>query len=501
MKKIFIVILAVLLAIAFAGCETTVPPATGDGRPSHGTTDDGTGNGGENKDPDEDGGEYGPGADGGEENTGYVFTVTIANAPGELPEDLEAIWTKNRKGSTEVYSAKFVDGVATVEGLNGEYRITLSYVPKFDNKEYTYDSNGYYANNLSRDVAITLEKIIAVKQNDSGHNGADAYRGYEIRDYGTYRTTLNSEKDVVYYHFMIKKNGVYVFTSRVDTVANNINPIIEVWNGIRIGQLNHIQDISTGGTSGSFTKNFRFVANFATENLSSETAQVFGIKAKVNNIEFPITVDFTVERTGDYELEDFSGDPVYAKGPFLKTTEAGSWQYIYKDNSFVKDGKTYYVQDESKVVFNKTDRFYHVGTEDGPLLFAKLTRCSEMVCSNFKEHCYNLGFAWNPLNDGLIYPICPGPNGGYIDYSYMITSTKGHDGYDKYCNDAGEHPVNQQIKEFLQAYAIKERFFADGEGICEDAELNGAASMHTSGLYLQSDENSMWLYNCGYYKR
>lgn len=500
MKKILIVILAFLVAIAFAGCETYVPPTNGGDRPSHGNT--GNGNGEADNGPEEDEGSYGPGeGDGGEEDIGYVFTVTIPDAPGELPEDLEAIWTKNKAGSSEVHSARFVDGVATAEGLNGEYRVTLSEVPKFGNTEYTYDSNGYYANNLNRDVEISLEKIISVPKNDYSHNGSEEYKGYIITEFGTYRTTLKDEDDIVYYEFHPKKNGVFVFTSRADIVANTINPIAEVWDGTTAFLFNP-HDVKSGGTSGTFTKNFKFTANFANENISSSTVKVFGVKATVNNIKFPITVDFTVERAGDYELEDVTGTPYYAKGPFLKTTESGSWQYIYRDNATRgSDGKTYYLQDESKVVFNNTDGFYHVGTADGPLLFAKLTKCSEIVCARdpLGGHV-GTGFLWNNSNDGLINLICPGPN-GYIDYSYMIVGAKGHTGYVDYCNSDGAHPVNKEIKEFLQAYASKENYFRDGEGHCETPEFNANDDHIPGGLNLQSDEKSMWLYDCGYYKK
>ena len=477
MKKIAVIILSLLFTVLFAGCGTYIPETGSSNRPSFGNN--GGNHGGNNGD--KPGGEDGPGGD-----KEYVFTVTLENAPAVLPEDMEATWSKRN----EVHSAKFVDGVASITGLNGEYRVTLSSLPN----GYTYDCNAYEINNNERDAVIKLIKIIPVKTNDLSHNGKDEYKGYQIYDYGTYRATLTSASSKIYYEFHPRENGVFFITSMVDVTANNINPIIEVWGGN--SSFRHFPvDYDDGGVSNTFTKNFRYSSAFANENLSDATDLAFSVRAKVNNVSYPVIVDFTISREGDFELEDTKGEPVYATGPYAtkeQQNSTGSWTYIYEENTSVFGGVTYYIQDETKVVFNETDGYYHVGTANGPLLYARLIQdCQMLITVALPGGSWvNKGFFWNELDNGMVNLNCYGYN-----YSQMINN-----GYAKYCDSTGSHPVNKQIRDFLWAFASNKGYFRDGEGIAEDPELN-QNDYNNPGMNIQSDENSMWMFACGYYKK
>lgn len=484
MKKAVIVILSILLAIFFTGCGIYTPESGG----GHFSGPNGGNN--NNKNPGNDDPIDDPIED---DETGYTFTVTLANAPNTIPEDMEAIWTNKR----EVHSAKFVDGVATVKGLNGDYHVTLSKLPKVGTTEYTYNRNAYEANNSKRDITIILIELQKIRgnyygpwdtQNEKDGKNLKDLKWYRINKYGTYRATINSADDAMCFAFEPSENGSFYITSLCDISANEINPVLKVYNGSTAGIVVFKEEVTDGSASSTFTKNFRYFTGFGDENIGA--VQFFAIRAGVNGIEYPVTVDFTLSREGGYQLEDTDGEPVYATGPYANADQqnpTGSWQYIYWDNTRNVGGVTNYIQDETKVVYNKDDGFYHVGTVDGPLLYAKLTKDCEIIETEPGD-----GFAFNRTfcMDGLSL-VWPDKNGVYYDYSYMINA-----GYTSYCTSDGNgaHPVNEEIKNFLQGYASKEMLFKDGEGWAETGENPGA-------LHLQSDENSMWLFACGYYRK
>ena len=474
------------MSVFFVGCGV-YQPATGS-RPSSGNNKPGN-NPGTNPPGGEDpGGEDGPGN---KPVGGYVFTVTLSNAPEVLPADMEAVWTN--KNRNEVHSAKFEDGKAEVSGLNGEYHVTLVNLPA----DHTYDCNGYNVSNAIREITIELLTIIPTKKyKNIEPQGEKSFKFYEISAYGTYRATLKSASDAMGYIFKPTENGSFSFTSWCDVTANQINPILRLYRGVSESYCTFQQEINDGGLSGTFTKNFKFNDDFGDENLGA--SKMFAIKATVNNIDYPVYVDFTLKRDSDFELDDGSGEPVYANGPFATAEQrnpSGTWQYLYHDNVQVKDGTTYDIQDESKVVFNKTDGFYHVGSEDGPLLYAKITKDCQVfpTFDPMSEAWLNLGFTYF-----MVSLVCEGYN-----YAPMIRSGNGC--YAEYCtsNADGAHPVNKELKEFLKAFASARGLFFDGEGTAERAELNkyeGSDTLNPDGINLQSDENSMWLFACGYYK-
>ena len=63
-------------------------------------------------------------------------------------------------------------------------------------------------------------------------------------------------------------------------------------------------------------------------------------------------------------------------------------------------------------------------------------------------------------------------------------------GYASLVNGDGVAPVTREIREFLQGFAITQRYFADGEGWVESNSVNP----------IDAYEDSQWLFACGYYK-
>ena len=60
-------------------------------------------------------------------------------------------------------------------------------------------------------------------------------------------------------------------------------------------------------------------------------------------------------------------------------------------------------------------------------------------------------------------------------------------GYAGVANSDGLVPVTEELKQFLQKFAISQRYFMDGNGW---AELR---------LSIYAGEDDQWLFNCGYY--
>lgn len=481
MKKILFVILAVLVALCITGCGTYIPPSEGTTNSSGGSGNTG-GNGGDNA-----GGNSGDtgnsGGTGG--NTGYTFTVTLA-VNGKIYTDtsgIKAQWT----GKNEVYDAEFIDGVATVDGLDGEYHITLSALPKDPKITYTYDPNGYIANNSNRDTKIELLEILK-----PGSGSGTKSSMYKLTELGTYRANLTSRTQKVWYYYYPKSPGWYSITSWVDTSADIVNPKCGSYNGNIISGVYYLEkEVDSGGSAGSYTKNFRMEYKIYQDEIGN--TKIFNVYADTLG-SYPVTVDFTIKYEGEY-IRDEIGEPVFANEQlFYKGNKpAGTFRYVYKDTNNILDGK--------RVKLNPADNYYHLyDTEKyasnngfGPILFAKLSKdCEVFVTMDYKGVVLDMGFNWNQLNEGLIRCVVNGD-----DYAYMISGGKDdkniyHEGYAKYCNDDGVHPVTEEIKNFLFGYASREWYFDDGEGWAENIKLNGKVS-------LRSSEENQWLFACGYY--
>lgn len=73
--------------------------------------------------------------------------------------------------------------------------------------------------------------------------------------------------------------------------------------------------------------------------------------------------------------------------------------------------------------------------------------------------------------------------------------------YRKHC-EQGCYPVNEELMLFAQRFAVAERLFNDGAGMAETASLDyvDKDGNPVKGGY-SSDEDSMWLFLCGYFKQ
>lgn len=448
MKKFLIIVLSFLVAIFCVGCSfneaADVPNKGNSTTPEPGKDDD---------------------------KTAYTVTLIYENKSFRPTETIFARWI----GEEGVYEAEFdVFGVATKTGLDGDYRITLSKAPS----GYTYDPNNIYADNDHRNIKINLLKLITPE----GGDGSDIYDNViRISQLGTYRTTINerfsgshsnenNSTGRVFFSYNPRASGVYSIESWVDIVTNQVNPRVDRFSGT-FAWSKYADTQDDGGSFSTFTKNFRMVVSLTQEEIGN--VWKFAICADVvDESLYPVTIDFTIKYESGYTVDKTVYESVKAEGPFADASfwesypiDGRTFRYLYEDTDKVMTPKHPTGQ---VVTLNPYDGFYHLYDEKrntwGEIIYAFIAGDNEMIQGD------GLGFmqpAAELVEDCKSYRL------------FMDT-------YNDFCNK-NVHPVNEELKNFLQTFAINERIFADGYG---SAEYKGFVS----------GEDNMWLLACGYFR-
>ncbi len=208
---------------------------------------------------------------------GLTFSVRILYegayiTPHDLVEEgetaeVKAIWSDGFSYQEATFDET---GTAKLTGLDGDYRVTLSGLPE----GYAYDPNAYRVTNDNRDATVEIFKHKTTRK-----SGADLYTNcIKISSIGLYCAELDDEDDIVYYEFTPKESGTYTVVSWVDTAANTVNPMVDVYNGTSAFKLfAYTQD--DGGASSTFTKNFVHEVKISMEEVGN--CFTFGVRAAV----------------------------------------------------------------------------------------------------------------------------------------------------------------------------------------------------------------------------
>ncbi|MBQ2769592.1 MAG: hypothetical protein IJF44_06440 [Clostridia bacterium] len=475
------------------------------------------------------------------------FTVTLhADGQPYAPRmQMYARWSDGFSVHTSPFNK---DGVAKIDGLDGDYRVTLSAVPN----EYTYDPNSSLATNDNRNIVLNLYTL-----NRLSGGGTGPYDCYHFKKTGVYCAVLNNSEEAIFFQYAPERSGTYTIESWADTTADNINPYIEVYGGHSQYKY-YITTTDGGGSIGSYTINFIHTVQIADENISSggQAVYTFAVKADSKNNRYPITVTFAVKRDGDFELNygpnnsigkgmaipkyDFStynvADHEYGAGYTKKYPE---YKYEGSANTYIFDEKRFKLWETDK----GGDGFYHVYDKDlypetdgyGPILYANVTSANRFLDRAFTQIEYNSngetinsaltvnglnykhffeGYTflstYGNINGGSYYcsNVCPchdasqgtanwacPPTCGNCDRECRKCPTEliGHEGYQAYANSDGVVAVTEELKEFLLGYCTKQMFFYDGTGTLEKQPYNG--------VYYQAVGQSGWLFGCVYYER
>ncbi|MBQ9780979.1 MAG: hypothetical protein IJW00_08550 [Clostridia bacterium] len=450
------------------------------------------------------------------EDTSFSVTLMLNGEPFLPAEDepLNAQWTDG----FSFHAATFDEnGKATVEGLDGDYKVTLSSVPA----GLAYNPNVYTADNDHRHIEIELYEIIKTRG-----DGDDLYRCVSLTDPGVYQVTLNSADHVVLYEFIPRQNGQYSVESWVDVTANDVNPRLDVYMGTTAWkQFAYEQD--DGGAASQYTKNFKYEVKVADENIGN--AFTFGVKGDAKENKYPITVTFVVQLNGGFSWNRTKATIILPTENFKHAPEYDSTIYEFV-GAESKDG-TNNIFDGDRFALNEEDGYYHLidettGLPTGPILFAKVSEPCRFLDDAFTTLEYHGNKALTVSNGTENYKLfiegwgAMMAMGQSMDMGYFCASgcpcwtsnacpgacvegcenctdqctpcpeeSIGASGYADYCNSDGCYPVTQELKDFLQKYSISQLLFRDGQGFVETSDV----------ISVFATEADQWLFACGYY--
>ncbi|MGN1373345.1 MAG: hypothetical protein ACI4VK_04785 [Candidatus Coproplasma sp.] len=426
-------------------------------------------------------------------------------------ETIRVQWTNLETGARH-FSTLNEDGKATCAGLDGDYKVTIINVPT----GFTYDPNINYADNISKETKIDLykiQKVISVQT--LKYISAEIY--YEVNvveSTGAYRAVLENKEDKIMFAYHPRSQGTYSLTSLVDVTANKINPKLAVYGGM-LGT--HIAEkIATkddGGSENTYTKNIYWEYNISVDETKGSNAFFFELSSTSvdGDNSYPITVDFLIQRDGDYTrtdlsttvepTEDFSKTPAKPEGTFtwaalntvtdglivsskkvILNTEPGRLaSYLQAGATFemgeqatLNDGYYYfYTYNEATNTYTLTDRLYAVVNK------------ANDVFDLGNSQLWSVRYLQDSENSSLFY-----------NYTQFLSI------YQEHCNSDGAYPVNEELAKFLQNFCVHNRLFNDGNGAAETVRVtytdaNGVT--HTGGF--NADEKGMWLISCGYYQQ
>lgn len=418
-------------------------------------------------------------------------------------------------------------GYAVIDGLDGDYNVTLSSVPA----GYAYDPNAYVATNDNRKIIIDMYDL-----NMLHGSGTGLYECYQIMETGVYTVTVSNENDLDYIQFAPQKNGVYTVESWVNIVDDDVNPICMAYFGTSQYKYGEYK-VKEVGVCGSYTRNFIHTINIADDNISSSGGSqtfTFAVGAETKSGVYPVTLTFAIKRNGgfdskrnekvtilpshDWSAFDFDAFNALAGGTFVDAETI----YPGTESSYVFDQRNYKVWEVSE----GGDGVYHLYDEDkysetngyGPILVAYITEACRFVDRSFTtiEEAGNSALVVNGTQNYRLF--IKGFSAMASEGYYCVSDCICHlDGSVRYCpegcadcsdncthpdddeqkvkgyadlvNSDGVAPVTPELVEFLQGFAITQRYFADGQGW---VEVN-------SKFPIDAYEDSQWLFACGYY--
>ncbi len=533
LKKILCLTLILLTFLSLVACEGVVIQGGGN-------NDTGT-----DTDTDTDiGSDYTPPEMNDDPTDDFTVTLMADGEPYKPRMDMLVFWNDG----FSMHSAPVDEnGIARIDGLDGDYRVTLSAVPN----EYTYDPNTNMATNDDRNIVLNLYTL-----NKLAGGGTGLYDCYSFKKTGVYSAVIDGPDDGIYFQYAPEGSGTYSIESWIDVTADNINPYVDVYYGNSQWKA-YERTIDDGGSVGSYTINFIHTVQIAKENISAGGGQAtytFVVKADSKNNKYPITVTFAVKRDGEFELQrpgfnsGTGSQMVVSKHDFSDFNLAdheydSSYKLIYPE--YQLNGTNTYVFDESLFkIWRKAeggDDFYHVYDKEkyadtngyGPILYANITTATRFLDVAFSRIEYNSkgevinaalsinggnykhfieGYTYlstfGNINGGSYYCVqnCPchdveeskenwackeGCTKCLTDCRKCPEELIGFEGYQAYTNSDGMAPVTEELKDFLLGYAGKEYFFYDGLGSLENTPI--------AGKYYQTVGKSGWLIYCAYY--
>lgn len=426
-------------------------------------------------------------------------------------------------------------GFASVDGLDGDYNVTLSGIPQ----GYTYNANGYVATNDNRNITIEMKKLNMLR--GSGHN---AQNSYLISTTGVYTITVEDENDFSFIQFAPKYNGVYTVESWASVAEDEVSPICKAY----LGSSQYIYGeykVTDLGACGDYTRNFIHTVKIAEENISSvgggSVTFTFAVGAETKSGAYPVDITIDIRWNGGYEYDRPDKTVMYPEQDWSSFNQeafqalaggkihGAETAYEGMNNALVFDEDNYKLWSVSE----GGDGVYHVYNPDkypetngyGPILVAYITSPCRFFPSGIDgspvsfftmedagnnalvvQGIYNYRLfikGFKALADAGHYCVstclchidggitaclenCPNCTAQCVPCTEAEMAVKG---YADMVNADGVAPVTEELKTFLQLFVTGTLYyFADGEGTIE--------SVYNIDAY----EDSQWLFACGYYE-
>ena len=459
----------------------------------------------------------------------FTATLRLNGQPYAPTVNLNVYW---RDGYNIHVAPVDESGVARIDGLDGDYQVTLSNAPY----GYAYDPNAYKATNDQRNVIIDLYDLNTVTG-----GGGGLYECYRVSGTGIYSITVSKAGHATYFEFAPQINGTYTVESWVDVHDDGVNPICTAYYGSSSYKYSPytVDDL---GACGSYTRNFIHTIEIASENISSsgggQATFTFAITAEPKSGVYPVTISFAIKRNGDFDFGGAKKTYAVPKADLShfdfntfnslagRTIVGAETLYPGTTDSYMFDEENYKVWD----IADGGDGVYHVydpalypSTNGyGPVLVAYISKPCRFLDAAFTEieaignkaltvngtenyKQFIEGFdAVADIAAGGYYcsTNCPCHDASDAHWACLAgcatcintcipcpAELMGKEGYADWCNADGVVPVTEELAEFLQKFAISQRYFADGEGW---VETNSRKS-------IDAYEDSQWLFACGYY--
>ncbi len=418
-------------------------------------------------------------------------------------------------------------GYAAIDGLDGDYNVTLSSVPS----GCAYAPNSYTATNENRSITIDLYDL-----NHLRGAGEGLYECYYIGTTGVYTVTINGEEDFSYIEFAPQHNGVYTVESWVSVTEDEVSPICMGYLGSSQYKYGAYK-VTDVGVVGSYTRNFIHTVNIADENISSGGSQTFtfAVGAETKSGVYPVNLTFAIKRNGDFDIDreeqvtvlpdhdwsyfDFDGFNALAGGNIVgaETLYQGTTDtLIFEEDNY----RVWSTSEGGDGVYHVYDPQKYPDTNGyGPVLVAYITEPCRFLGESFTHiedagnnalvihgiRNYRLfieGFAATAEAGFYCATNCPCHFDGSPpaclagcpdcarDCRPATAAEMAVKGYAEYVNSDGVAPVTPELKEFLQSFASANGYFSDGEGWVETNPYVSVAAY----------EDSQWLFACGYYE-
>ena len=472
-----------------------------------------------------------------------VYNGQVYN-PAE--NDIVVYWNDGKSIHSSKLNSK---GIAGAEGLDGDYRVTVSGIPE----KLAYNPNAYMATNDQRNLVINIYDV----QKTSG-KGLDPYKAISLSKTAVYQVTLNSQTHIVYFEYRPTTAGRYTIESWMDTTAELYNPYCDSYNGTFAAKY-FDETIDGGGAEGIYTKNFLDEINVSDHMIGN--VLTFGVHVDAKNASnYPVTVTFVIQLNGGFEGTPYATEyDMYVMQEEEETYLAGRINYgsdykLVTAETPVPEKQGVYSLDENNYKLwtfaEGGDNFYHVYNPIkypetngyGPILYFYVSQPCQYLdrsFTNIEQESKPLSVKYEDgtrvnykhfiegytalatrnealYNGGSYYcsEYCECHEGKNTGLSCTIECQKCHadcrrikkenigfEGLQAYANQDGLVAVTEEVKTFLYNFSICQRYFADGEGWCETTVLSKVVDGVTIQYSVDSNDASQWLFACAYYEK